>query len=350
MRPVHYAVQHGKVSYISAMSASGMPGPWLVVFAVATGLCNHFRYNKLGERCMPVPAFHELFLPMLKYIADGKEHTKGEVADYLAEHLRLTQHELAEMLPSGKQTKFLNRVAWTRTYFGKALVIESTARGKFRITRRGLDLLATNPPTLDVKDLKQYPEFQSFHQGPSAAPLMPVAVGDETPEEQLESTYQALRQELAGQLLRQVLQASPAFFEQLVVDVLVAMGYGGSRADAGKAIGQSGDEGIDGVIKEDRLGLDLIYLQAKRWQNPVGRPHVQNFVGSLVGKSAHKGVMLTTSRFTDEARQFVRHLPQKVVLIDGQELAELMIEFNVGVNQTNTYVVKKLDTDYFDEV
>lgn len=304
---------------------------------------------------MPVPAFQELFLPILTYIADGKEHTKQDVAEHLSQKLQLTTEELSELLPSGKQTKFLNRIAWSRTYFGKALLVESTARGKFRITQRGRDLLATNPIGLNVKLLKQYPEFQTFHQGNNGD--VHEAVGnvssveiEETPEEQLESSYQALRKELAELLLQQVLQASPAFFEQLVVDVLVGMGYGGSRADAGKAIGQSGDEGIDGVIKEDRLGLDLIYLQAKRWQNPVGRPHVQNFVGSLVGKSAHKGVMLTTSRFTDEAKQFVKHLPQKVVLIDGEELAELMIEFNVGVNPTTTYTVKKLDTDYFEEV
>jgi len=303
---------------------------------------------------MPVPAFQELFLPTLAYIADGKEHTKQDVADHLAHQLQLTPENLSELLPSGKQTKFLNRIAWTRTYFGKALLVEATARGKFKITQRGLDLLACKPAMLNVKSLKQFPEFQVFHQGNNGDTQEAVGVvapinTDETPEEQLESCYQSLRKELAGLLLQQVLQASPAFFEQLVVDVLVGMGYGGSRADAGKAIGQSGDEGIDGVIKEDRLGLDLIYLQAKRWQNPVGRPHVQNFVGSLVGKSAHKGVMLTTSRFTDEAKQFVKHLPQKVVLIDGEELAELMIEFNVGVNPTTTYIVKKLDTDYFDE-
>jgi len=304
---------------------------------------------------MPVPAFQELFLPMLTYLVDGKEHTKHDVAEHLSQQLQLTPEELSELLPSGKQTKFLNRIAWTRTYFGKALLVESTARGKFRITTRGRDLLATKPNTLNVKSLKQYPEFQVFHQGNNddaqeeATGSIQMPAADETPEEQLESSYQALRKELAGFLLQQVLQASPAFFEQLVVDILVAMGYGGSRVDAGKAIGQSGDEGIDGVIKEDRLGLDLIYLQAKRWQNPVGRPHVQNFVGSLVGKAAHKGVMLTTSRFTDEARQFVKHLPQKIVLVDGEELAELMIEFNVGVNPTTTYTVKKFDTDYFDE-
>ena len=305
---------------------------------------------------MPVPAFQELFLPMLTYIADGKEHTKLDVSEHLAVKFSLTPDELSEVLPSGKQAKFMNRIAWTRTYFSKALLVESPARGKFRITQRGLQLLATNPAMINVRTLKQYPEFQTFHQptppngGQDAAAVEDLQPSsDETPEEHLESCYQSLRKELAESILQQVMQASPAFFEQLVVDVLVAMGYGGSRADAGKAIGQSGDEGIDGVIKEDRLGLDLIYLQAKRWQNPVGRPTVQSFVGSLVGKSASKGVLLTTSRFSEDAQQYVRHLPQKVVLIDGEELANLMIEFDVGVTSANTYTVKKLDGDYFEE-
>jgi restriction system protein len=305
---------------------------------------------------MPIPAFQEMFLPFLACIADGNVHTKNDVSDHLAVKFNLTPDELAEILPSGKQTKFINRIAWTRTYFGKALLVESTGRGLFKITQRGLDLLATKPVKFDVKTLKQYPEFQTFHQASPNDSTQDVTansdvliVNDETPEERLETSYQSLRKDLALSLLQQVLLATPAFFEQLVVDVLVAMGYGGSRIDAGKAIGQSGDEGIDGVIKEDRLGLDLIYLQAKRWTNPVGRPHVQNFVGSLVGKSASKGVMLTTSRFTDEAKQYVKHLPQKVVLIDGEELANLMLEFNVGVSPTTTYIVKKLDIDYFEE-
>jgi len=304
---------------------------------------------------MTVPTFQELFLPILTYAGDQQEHSKNDVADHICELLNLSSEDIAEMLPSGRQTTLLNRIAWTTTYFRKALLLESVGRGRFRITERGLQLLATNPQTLNVRTLKQFPEFQAFHQSGSSQDSDEIltdsvmSLADETPEERLESSYQSLRKVLAEQLLQRVMEASPNFFEQLVVDVIVAMGYGGSRADAGKAIGQSGDEGIDGVVKEDRLGLDLIYLQAKRWSNPVGRPHVQNFVGSLVGKSAHKGVMLTTSRFTDEAKQFVKHLPQKVVLIDGEELANLMIEFNVGVALTTTYTVKKMDSDYFDE-
>jgi restriction system protein len=305
---------------------------------------------------MAVPPFQEIFLPFLTYLADGQEHTKHDVSAHLAVKFNLTPEDIGELLASGKQTKFMNRIAWTRTYFGKALLLESTSKGHFKITRRGMELLATKPQVLNVKALKQYPEFQVFHQSSLSDNNQDVsangetqAVSDETPEERLESSYQSLRKELAQTLLQQVLQGTPAFFEQLVVDVLVAMGYGGSRIDAGKAIGQSGDEGIDGVIKEDRLGLDIIYLQAKRWTDkPVRRPDVQAFVGSLVGKNATKGVMLTTSRFTDEAREYAKHIPQKVVLIDGEELANLMLEFDVGVTPTTTYTVKKLDIDYFE--
>jgi restriction system protein len=302
---------------------------------------------------MAIPPFQYFFLPFLSFISDGKEYTKQDLAEHLAQTFSLSPEDVNEVLPSGRQTRFMNRVAWTRTYLGKALLVESCGRGRFQITQRGLELLETNPTKLDVRALKKYPEFQAFHQSNnddlSGNSADEQVVAGETPEERLESSYQALRKELAQALLQQVLNASPSFFEQLVVDLLVAMGYGGSRADAGKAVGQSGDEGIDGIIKEDRLGLDIIYLQAKRWQNPVGRPQVQTFVGSLVGKGAVKGVMLTTSRFTDDAKQFVKHLQQKVVLIDGEELTGLMIDFNVGVSATTQYVVKKIDLDYFGE-
>jgi restriction system protein len=300
---------------------------------------------------MPVPPFQDLFLPFLRFVADGKEHTKQEVAAHLTGVFQLTDAEVKEILPSGKQTKFMNRVAWTRTYLGKALLIESPSRGLFRITKRGNDLLATSPSRIDVRTLKAYEEFKVFHASggqEEAADTVGVAErAAETPEERLESSYLALRRDLAQNLVQQTLKASPAFFEDLVVKLLVAIGYGGSRADAGKAVGKSGDEGIDGIIKEDRLGLDTIYLQAKRWQGSVGRPQVQAFVGSLVGKGATKGVMLTTSTFTDDAKEYVRHLHQKVVLIGGEELADLMIDHNVGVTTTETYTVKKLDMDFF---
>ena len=301
---------------------------------------------------MSVPPFQEFFLPMLKLASDGADHSLKEAAEMFAKQFNLSGEDVNELLPSGRQTRFANRIAWTKTFLAKALVIELPSRGAFRITQRGRDLLATNPAKVDNNTLEQYPEFRAFREynpTPADKPNTPPVPSQETPEETLESSYAALRADLGQTLLQQVMLASPAFFEQLVVDLLVAMGYGGSRADAGKAIGQSGDEGIDGIIKEDRLGLDIVYLQAKKWQNPVGRPQVQAFVGSLVGKGASKGVMLTTSRFTDEAREFVRHLQQKVVLIDGKELATMMVDFNVGVTTTTSYTVKKIDLDYFGE-
>lgn len=305
---------------------------------------------------MPVPPFQELFLPTLELLSDGEERDKKQVSEHLVTVFQITPDEINEILPSGRQTKLMNRIAWTRTYFAKAGLVEPTSRGRFRITQRGRDLLGTGLERMDVRTLKQYPEFAAFHQSSSGGSDstssetgITTPIIDETPEERLATSYESLKKELGEILLQQVIQSSPAFFEKLVVDVLVAMGYGGWKKDAGTVTGKSGDEGIDGVIKEDRLGLDQIYLQAKRWQNPVGRPQVQHFVGSLVGQSAHKGVMLTTSRFTEEAKQFVKHLPQRVVLIDGEELANLMIEFNVGVNPDTSYTVKKLDMDYFEE-
>jgi len=292
---------------------------------------------------MPIPAFQDFFLPFLKLIADQAEHSRPEIAAKIATYFKVSQEELEEILPSGSN-KFNNRVAWARTYLGKAMLVDAVSRGRFKISQRGIDLLATQPEYLDVRSLKQYPEFSAFAQPASrrddvaATDVEIQVIGGETPEERLETSYQLLRTDLSQVILQQVMQASPQFFEQLVVDLLVAMGYGGSRLDAGQAIGQSGDEGIDGVIKEDRLGLDVIYLQAKRWHAAVGRPQVQAFVGSLVGKNASKGVMLSTSRFTKDAQDYVRNLPQKVVLIDGEELANLMQEFNVGVAPVNTYM------------
>jgi len=224
-------------------------------------------------------------------------------------------------------------------------------RGRVRITARGKELLATNPARIDRSTLNQYSEFRTFaqHTATPDAPATTSSVELETPEERLESNYQSLREDLSERLLAQVRKASPAFFERLVVDVLVAMGYGGSRADAGKAVGQTGDGGIDGIIKEDRLGLDIVYLQANRWQDTVGSAAVRDFVGSLVGHSASKGVLLTTSRFSKDAEEYAHRIPQKVVLINGEQLAGLMIDFGVAVTTASSYVVKKLDLDYFGE-
>lgn len=292
-------------------------------------------------------------LPFLQFTADGKEHHISELFDHLSQLFSLTEHDLKELLPSGRETRFKNRVYWTRVHLGQAKLLDATGRGRFRITDRGQQLLKTKPARVDMKVLDQYPEFQEFRgkahsQEEPAAPSVQEGNAEQSPEEQLESSYQLLRQQLAQGILSQVRQSPPEFFEQLVVDLLVAMGYGGSRADAGQAIGQSGDGGIDGIIKEDRLGLDIVYLQAKRWEASVGSPEVRNFTGSLEGHGAQKGVLITTSKFTRDAIEFARRLQQKkLVLIDGEKLAELMMDFGVGVNCVATYTVQKIDPDYF---
>lgn len=306
---------------------------------------------------MAVPPFQDFMLPFLQHIADGAEHQVSELFEHLGQAFKLTEQDLKEMLPSGRETRFKNRVYWTRVHLGQAKLLDATGRGRFKVTERGLKLLATNPKRIDLHVLEQYPEFLEFRgkTKPADETVAASQVSEEesstlSPEEQLETSYQHLRQQLAVDLLSQIRKSSPAFFEQLVVDLLVAMGYGGSRSDAGQAIGQSGDGGIDGIIKEDRLGLDIVYLQAKRWEASVGSPEVRNFTGSLEGHGAQKGVLITTSKFTKDAIEFARRLQQKkLVLIDGEKLAELMMDFGVGVNKVATYTVQKIDPDYFDD-
>ncbi|MDQ3584960.1 MAG: restriction endonuclease, partial [Acidobacteriota bacterium] len=243
---------------------------------------------------------------------------------------------------------------WAATYLRKAGLLEATRRGYFKISKRGLDVLAQNPPAINVRFLRQFPEFVEF-QSTRSDTNNNIREEEEilesrTPEESLEIEYQKIRDNLASQLLERIKQSSPAFFEKLVVELLVKMGYGGSRSDAGKAVGRSGDGGIDGIIKEDRLGLDVIYIQAKRWDgNPVGRRDVQQFAGALQGQRANKGVFITTSRFTDEAHGYVSTIGSKIVLIDGEQLAQLMIDHNVGVSLSTTYEIKRIDSDYFSE-
>lgn len=289
----------------------------------------------------------------MRSVADGKEHDVAELTDALASLLGLTEGERNELLPSGRQSKFDNRVGWARTYLKKAGLLESTGRGRLRITQRGLDLLATNPKELNSKSLTQFPEFVQFKAASrtgNRTQEMEEAGLSQTPEETLEASYQSLRADLAQQLLERAKTCSPRFFEKLVVDLLVAMGYGGSRRDAGEAVGRSGDGGIDGVIKEDKLGLDAVYVQAKRWEGTVGRPVVQAFAGSLEGQRARKGVIITTSQFSADAQDYTGRIEKKIVLIDGERLAELMIDHGIGVNEVESYAVKKLDLDYFGEV
>jgi restriction system protein len=292
-------------------------------------------------------------LPMLQLAADGRDHRLSDAIDALAEQFKLSDAERAELLPSGIQTRFDNRVGWTRTHLGKALLLESPRRGWFRISERGRAVLAQKPSRIDVAFLNQFPEYISFRTRGRVADNGPITIEtvDEiaSPEETLEASYQSLRSTLAQELLDKVKQASPRFFERLVVDLLVAMGYGGSRRDAGKAIGRSGDGGIDGIINEDRLGLDVVYIQAKRWDSTVSRPEVQAFAGSLEGFRARKGVMITTSTFSQQAREYVGRIEKKIVLIDGEQLAQYLIDYNIGVAEVTRYIVKKIDLDYFEE-
>lgn len=299
---------------------------------------------------MTVPDFQSIMLPFLKIAGDGQEHSFSETVEILAQQL-LSSEDLKEMLPSG-QSRFENRAGWARTHLKKAGLLEPTGRGKFRITPRGREVLNNPPDKINIKFLMQFPEFVEFRkvarQGNKAVPDEINDEPDQTPDEALENSYQRLRGTLAQELLERIKGCSPSFFERLVVDLLVAMGYGGSRKDAGRAIGQSGDEGIDGIIKEDKLGLDAVYIQAKRWDHTVGRPVVQAFMGSLAGQKARKGVLITTSQFSQEARDYIQRIDTKIVLIDGEQLAQYMIDHGIGVNEVASYVVKKVDADYFE--
>ena len=307
---------------------------------------------------MSVPDFQSFMLPLLKRCANGEEHPLAYFRAQLAGDLAISEEDTQEKLPSGTQTKYENRVRWAAIYLHRAGCLERVRRGVFKITVRGQKILSDKPGRITVKLLNQFPEFKVFHQGkaadnttePPAGPSTGTETEDtQTPEEALESSYQALQNSLANEILDAVKKMTPEAFEQLVVTLLVAMGYGGSLQDAGKAVGKAGDEGIDGMIKEDKLGLDTVYLQAKKWLDTiVGRPVVQAFAGSLEGHRARKGVMITTSSFSQEAKDYVQKIEKKIVLIDGKQLAQLMIEHDVGVTITKVYSLKKLDQDFFE--
>ncbi|MDJ1182339.1 restriction endonuclease [Roseofilum casamattae] len=308
---------------------------------------------------MTIPNFQRILLPLLQLAGDRQLHSIQEAIQHLVNIFQLTDEERKELLPSGKQAIFDNRVGWARTYLKKAGLLESPARSFFQITTRGLDLLKTNPSEINIALLKKYPEFIEFKTGNSSKENYSYAhdfvseaelnnSSQQTPQEILEYSYQELRSSLAQELLEKVKSCSPSFFEYLVVELLVKMGYGGSMKEAGRAMGKTGDEGIDGMIKEDRLGLDRIYIQAKRWQDSVGRPEIQKFVGALAGQGANKGIFITTSKFTQQAKTYSPKNDTKVVLIDGAELAEYMIDFDLGVSTVSEYKLKKIDTDYFE--
>lgn len=305
---------------------------------------------------MPIPDFQTCMLPVLELAGDSKVHALGEARQFLAGKFGLTDPELNERLPSGRQRRFNNRVAWAKVYLEQAGLVSSPQRGHFLITDRGRSLLAERPARIDISLLERYSEFQEFRNASrknSSSNVPPIvtesATGSVTPEELLETAYQSIRAELESDLLTRVKAATPTFFEHLVVELLIKMGYGGNRVEAGRAIGGSGDEGIDGIINEDRLGLDTIYIQAKRWEGTVGRPEIQKFVGALHGKRAKKGVFITTGTFTSDAKDYVSHIDPRVVLMDGRALAEYMLDLNIGVSPRAVYELKRIDSDYFAE-
>jgi restriction system protein len=302
---------------------------------------------------MAIPDYQSLFLPVLRSLEDGRDHSVGETIEYIENEFHLTEKDMSATLKGGAKTVVYGRVTWTISYLRHALLLENVKRGVFHITERGRKVLADNPASLSIKDLMQFPEFASWLASTkvgkrSAASESSLDDDTQTPEELIEENFNVLERQLADELLNQVKSNSPGFFERLVVELLVKMGYGGSFEDAGRAIGRSGDEGIDGVINEDRLGLDVIYIQAKRWERSVGRPEIQSFVGALAGQKARKGVFITTSDFSESARKYAKSLENKVVLIDGCQLANFMIEHDIGVSTVSTYKIKKIDSDYFE--
>lgn len=298
---------------------------------------------------MPIPDFQSLMLPVLRFVSDGKDHSTAEMRKSIADDLKLTPDELAEKLKSGNTGLFANRLAWAVAKLKEAEILAASGRGVYRITDRGKALLDKNPPKITMKTLLVGPLRDGYAQLSGATPVK-EAETLRTPEEQFEISFLALREALAADLLETVKKVSPKNFELIVVDLLIAMGYGGALEDAGEVVGKAGDGGIDGTIKQDKLGLDMVYVQAKRWQGTVGSPEVSQFSGSLLKHNAVKGVMITTSQFSKDAREHVKGIAQKIVLIDGKQLAELMIEHDVGVKPASkkSYTLKRLDQEYFE--
>lgn len=304
---------------------------------------------------MPIPPFQEFHLPLLKLCADGAIHRPREIAPEAADLMNIAPEERDELLPSGTQTTLLNRVNWALYDMFRAGLLDRPNKGRYSISEAGRKVLGSPPATIDRAFLNQFPKFKEWTQkgGENPAPKNGLTKtegsGELTPDEQIERAYQSINTTLASDLLEQLGKMAPFRFEQVVVDLLFAMGYGGSRQEAASVTKKTNDEGIDGVINEDRLGLDVIYIQAKRWQNTVGRQEVQSFVGALAGQQASKGVFITTSDFNQNAIAYAKSVPQKVILIGGTRLAELMIEHNIGVSVTRTIFLKRIDSDYFEE-
>lgn len=307
---------------------------------------------------MAVPEFNEIKAPALQLFADGKTRQVSEVFEALAGHFNLTEADLSEMLPSGRQRRWHNRATWACYDLYRAGLLDRPKKGRYVITEIGKQVAGKAPKFIDRNFLMQFPNFVQFvqstnppQQGTSLKAKKTELENEQemTPEELIETAYRQLQENVKREVLDLVKKINPYRFEQLVVDLLLAMGYGGSREEAARVTKASNDEGIDGIINEDRLGLDVIYVQAKRWQSTVGRKEIQSFVGALAGQQAHKGVFITTSDFADSATNYARTITQKVILIDGSRLADLMIEHNIGVSRHHAYETKRIDSDYFEE-
>jgi restriction system protein len=309
---------------------------------------------------MSIPDYQQAMLPVLRVLADVGPKHRRVIAAEVADHFGLSDDERSALLPSGKAPVILSRVGWALSYLKQAGLLESPKRGLYQLTDRGRETLREPPSTLTVDYLERFPEFRDFQERArtpggiertpdgTAAPDVTTPVA--SPEEALETAYARLRAGVEAELLEAVKGGSPSFFEQLVIDLLVQMGYGGSHREAARAVGRAGDGGIDGVIDEDRLGLDTIYVQAKRWESSVGRPEVQKFAGALQGQRAKKGILITTSTFSREAEEYAQRIETRIVLIDGRRLAGLLFDHDVGVSSRAAYTVKQLDGDYFEEV
>lgn len=310
---------------------------------------------------MPIPNYEQAMVPVLRVLAESSPRARRDIAAAVADIFNLTDTERQQLLPSGKFPVILSRVGWALSYMKQAHVVETVKRGVYQLTDRGKQVLADQPGGIDAEYLERFPEFREFQTrtrdstvaaAPTpgeASPTISTSSPVQSPEEALETAYSRLRATLQAELLDAVKAGTPSFFEDLVVDLLVRMGYGGSRPEAARAVGKTGDGGIDGVIDEDRLGLDVIYVQAKRWENTVGRPDIQKFAGALQGQRAKKGIFITTSSFSRDAEEYAQRIDSRIVLIDGIRLAALMFDFDVGVTARSAYTVKQLDGDYFED-
>jgi restriction system protein len=303
---------------------------------------------------MTIPSYQTLMLPLLKFSSRGSEFSNREAVDSISKEFRLTDEERNTLQPNGNETITSNRVRWALFYLKRAMLLNSRRKGFYKITDRGIQVLKQNPTQIDRDLLKQFPEYLDFADATKAKKESDLKHDadntiNKTPEEMLEDSYQIIKDDVKSQLLDTVKRCSPMFFEKLVIELLISMGYGGSALEAGKAIGRTGDEGIDGIIKEDILGLDAIYLQAKKWDATVGRPEIQKFAGALQGQRAKKGIFITTGKFSNDALDYINNIETKIVLIDGNQLAEYMTDHNVGVTDIKDYIIKKVNSDYFEE-